>query len=221
MNFGLLFENEQETDNKLTDFMKKIFFALCIAGLLASCQTEPKETPDTQETVQEDAPPLETFDSVIKEKGKPENFTRTNQKSTVAPNSPVIGEPGYPTSPQTKKVIEGFTTDMWEMAAYVRMALPEKERMDKNLENRGRWFKFSENGTFTGGKFDQTTDKGKWYYDPMGPLVYLDHENRRDEEFTIKMNSDLTTMIFIGTETFDESGVQAKMENTSDFPKPR
>lgn len=199
--------------------MKKIFLFTFLSLLLFSCEDDKatKPAPSSDNVESQEAPAVEILD----DKNDPANFATTNQKETIAKNSPIVGRPGGPISKQTRTVIDAFCTDMWEMAAYVHMSIPKEERMKKNLKNRGRWFKFSSDGTFVSGQFDQETGSGKWFYDPMGPLVYLENKGERDEEYTIKMNSDETTMIWIGTKTFNESGAQAKIENTSDFPRKR
>lgn len=195
--------------------MKKILlFALILASFTA-CQDEkpasataanaPTETETVAETAKEDA-------------NAAENFAPTNVKQTVASGSPVIGKLGDVVSPQTTRVINALGTDYWEMEAYLRMSLEKEARDILNKENTGRWFKFSPNGNFVSGKYQEETGKGKWYYDPKTPSIYLDHHERRDEEFTVKMSSEETVMIWVGTPTFGENGIQAKIGNSSDLP---
>jgi len=195
--------------------MKNLLLLAFIISSFAACQpdaettnndttatTEPAKTEQTNETAEND----------------PANFTPNNLRSTVAKNSPIIGSPGAAISPQTQRVISALAVDYWEMAAYLRMALEKEERIKLLEENRGRWFKFSTDGTYVSGKNQEETGKGRYYYDPMGPTIYFDHADRRDEEWTVKMNSDETVMIWVGTKTFKETGIQVKMENTTDLP---
>lgn len=187
----------------------------------AACKNEPKTTatPETTPTVTNNA--VEVGEKV-KSKKTPTDapaFAPLNLRSTVAEHSPVIGAPGAPVSPQTQSLLEALNTDYWLIAFYVRMAADPEVRTKLAQENQKRWFDFSLDGTFISGKGQETTGKGRYYYDPMGPMMYLDHDDRRDEEFTVKMNSDKTVMIWVGTETFKETGVQVKVENSSDLPK--
>ena len=196
--------------------MKKIFLFVLVLACFTSCKSDKSVDASAANST---APQTETPAEPAKnEANAAENFAPTNMKQTVAPGSPVMGKPGDPISPQTIRVINALSTDYWEVEAYLRMALEKEERNALNKENTGRWFKFSPDGNFTAGKYQDETGKGKWYFDPKVPSMYLDHHERRDEEFTIKMSSEETVMIWVGTETFGENGVQAKLGNSSDLP---
>ena len=195
--------------------MKKIFlFALVLASFTA-CQND-KSTAATN--TDSPAQTENKTEPAKNETNAAENFTPTNMKQTVAPGSPVMGAAGDPISPQTTRVIAALSTDYWEIEAYLRMALEKEERNALNKENTGRWFKFSPNGNFVSGKYQEETGKGKWFYDPKVPSLYFDHHERRDEEFTVKMSSEETVMIWVGTQTFGENGIQAKIGNATNLP---
>ena len=195
--------------------MKKIFLFLTVVVAFFACKNEPSDAPTaTEQAVTEDT---RTPEQIAADKAAA-NMEKLAQKQTVSLNSPVIGAPGAAISPQTNEFIGYVTTDYWTMYAYLRMAAEPDERRKLNEDNRNRWFKFAANGTYISGKNQEETGKGRWYYDPMNLLVYLDHEDRRDEEWSVKMNSDGTVMIWIGTKTFDETGVQVKMENATKLP---
>ena len=197
--------------------MKKIFlFALALASF-ASCQND-KPAAATAATNTETTSQTEQTKPEANPANNAQNFAPANLKQTVAPGSPVIGSPGDAISPQTIRVINSLSTDYWEIEAYLRMALEKEERIALSKENTGRWFKFSPDGNFVAGKYQEETGKGKWFYSPKLASLYFDHDERRDEEFTIKMNSEETVMIWVGTSTFDESGVQAKLGNSTDLP---
>jgi len=194
--------------------MKKLlFFALILASFTA-CKSDKKADAAAAAQTQTETP----AEPAKNEANAPENFAPSNVKQTIAPGSPIIGKAGAPVSPQTKSVTAALSVDYWNIEAYLRMALPAEERQALLKENTGRWFKFSPNGTFIAGKNQEETGKGKWYYDPMGPSLYFDHQDRRDEEFTVKMNREETVMIWVGTNTFDETGVQVKLGNSTDLP---
>ena len=193
--------------------MKKIFLFALVLTSFASCKSDKKA--DAAATTAQ----TETATEPAKDEANAaENFAPTNVKQTVAPGSPVMGAPGDPISPQSIRVINALSTDYWEIEAYLRMALEKEERNALNKENTGRWFKFSPDGNFVSGKYKEETGKGKWFYDPKVPSIYFDHHERRDEEFTIKMSSEETVMIWVGTTTFGENGIQAKLGNSSDLP---
>lgn len=195
--------------------MKKLFLFALILGSFTACQNDKSAdatAADATTQTEEQTEPAKN------EANAAENFAPTNVKQTVAPGSPVMGKPGDPISPQTIRVIGALGTDYWEIEAYLRMALKKEERNALNKENTGRWFKFSPNGNFVSGKYQEETGKGKWYYDPKVPSLYFDHHERRDEEFTVKMSSEQTVMIWVGTQTFGENGIQAKIGNSTDLP---
>ena len=191
-----------------------LFFAFALLLFTACTDEEAAVAADNTPAVAEQAP-AETAAN------DPGEFAPGNPRQTIAKNSPIVGRPGAPLSSQTQKFIDFATTDYWEMFAYLRMSLEETERRKLFDANRGRWFDFKKDGTYVSGMWEEETGKGRWYYDPMVPSIYLDHDDRRDEEFTVKMNSDGTVMIWVGTKTFEETGVQVKMENSSDLPKKR
>ncbi len=200
--------------------MKRLFFFALILGSFTACQND-KPAAATATNTETPAPTEQKTEPAKNEANAAENFAPTNVKQTVAPGSPVIGAAGDPISPQTTRVIAALGTDYWEIEAYLRMSLEKEERDVLNKENTGRWFKFSPDGNFVTGKYQEETGKGKWYYNPKVPSLYFDHHERRDEEFTVKMSSEETVMIWVGTETFGENGIQAKIGNSSDKPTAR
>ncbi len=193
--------------------MKNVLFFSLILLLFSACQNEEADV------AAEDAPVAAPAEQQQPKAADPAEFGPKDQRQTIAKNSPVVGQPGARVSPQTQTFIDFATTDYWEMYAYLRMAAEPDVRRQLNADNRGRWFKFAKDGSYISGRWQEETGKGRWFYDPMGPLMYLKHDDRRDEEWTVKMNSDGTVMIWIGTKTFDETGVQVKMENTTDLPQ--
>ena len=177
--------------------MKRTIFLLLLPALvLFSCVTDQEQkTPDTETTVAPNADPNAQTVTVINE------------------DTPIKGAPGERISPQSMRFVKAITNNLWYLNAYIRMSKPEAERKRLFNENKGRWFDFKPDGSFVSGFWEQETGGGKWKYDPQIPGMYLDHDDRRDEEFEIKMSSDEQTMIWIGTQTFGESGVQARLEN--------
>ena len=186
--------------------MRKSLFLVGIVFCLFACKNEPTATTETATAAtSEPAAETNTQSSPV--------LSSEAIGSVVAPDMPVKGKAGAPVSGQTKRVVTAIANNTWSMVAYLRMALEEKERKKVYEENKGRWFQFEMDGNFVTGKWDETTGKGKWAYDPSVPCVYLDHESIRDEEFQVKMSGDEDVMIWIGTEKFGENGVQAKLEN--------
>jgi hypothetical protein len=112
-------------------------------------------------------------------------------------------------SEQTQRIVQAFTTGYWYVEGWVQMNSPEA-----SLQNRGRWFKFSPDGTYTSGRYQKTTGKGTWKYTPSLATVQLEAENFNETgEFTIKMATNNQVMIWVGTERYKQTGIQCKLEN--------
>lgn len=138
---------------------------------------------------------------------------------TPPEGGPIVGDNKQP-SMRTEKLFGFLCTGYWYVEAYVKI-----NDRPSALQNRGRWYQFSRNGTFISGKFKETTAKGVWTYDPMKTLVFLDSENdAEDGEWKIQMGNSGTVMIFVGTERFQQNSIQMKLENyielMSELPPP-
>lgn len=138
---------------------------------------------------------------------------------TPPEGGPIVGENKQP-SMQTEKLFGFLCTGYWYIEAYVKI-----NDRPSALQNRGRWYQFSRNGTFVSGKFKDTTAKGVWSYDPQYALIYLDSENdSEDGEWKLQMGKSGTVMIFVGTERFMQNSIQMKLENyielMSELPPP-
>ena len=137
----------------------------------------------------------------------------TNEPETVATLSgdPVVGDV---VSPQTQQVLDILTNNYWLMEVYVK--IKDKEA---SLANRGRWWSFNPDGTFTSGRWMNETSSGTWTFDPQALALHLDNKkDDEDSEFTLKISHDGSVMIWIGTERYNQSMVQAKMGNYMELP---
>ncbi len=84
----------------------------------------------------------------------------------------------------------------------------------------GKWIQFKEDLTYEYGKFDKTTGKGRYHYQPLTQLIILldQNENVRPLEYEIGWSEGY--IVLQGTPTFDDSEIAIKMINANAKPKP-
>jgi len=127
--------------------------------------------------------------------------------------------PPNPKTPLQTRAIRVFTTNYWIVNMYVKIKQPKLNRV-----NQGRWYKFNKDGTFEVGKFTKTISKGGWrfFYRGEDAVIALDAENpEEDGEWKVKIASDESIMIWVGTEQFGTNSVQQRLENLLFIPKNR
>jgi hypothetical protein len=166
--------------------MKKIAFFFLLIGLLAACKSEPAEA-----------------------EGSGDEASVTETRPITPPEGgPIVGADKTP-SMQTEKLLGFLTTGYWYVEAYVKINDPEASQA-----NRGRWYKFNPDGTFSNGKYKGISAKGVWTYDPQTALIFLDSE-KQDQigEWKIQMGKSGAVMILVGTERFQQNSIQMKLEN--------
>lgn len=111
-------------------------------------------------------------------------------------------------SEQTQRIVQALTTDYWYIEGWVQMNAPEA-----SVQNRGRWFQFNTDGTYTSGRYNKTTGKGTWKYTPSLATIHMEADNFNETgEFTIKMATNNEVMIWVGTERYNQTGTQCKLE---------
>lgn len=169
-------------------------YLIVLLSLFLSCKQEPSsQTPPSDGAGAE---------KVVQASGFPE-----------LANGPLIG--GGLASPQTERIMRVLCTHHWVFEAYVKI-----NDRESALDNIGRWYKFSPDGTFTEGRLKKTTGKGVWGYDPQSGKLVLDGEAEfKDGEFTLKISSDEQVMIWVGTERFAQNSIQIKLFNFIDLPE--
>lgn len=127
--------------------------------------------------------------------------------------------PPNPKTPQQTRVIRVLTTNYWIVNMFIQIKHHELNRV-----NQGRWYKFNKDGTFEVGRFSETISKGGWrfYYSGEDALVELDAENpEEDGAWKIKIASDESIMIWVGTEQYGSNSIQQRLENLLFIPKNR
>lgn len=166
--------------------MKKIAFFFLLAGFLAGCKSEPTEPAGS---------------------GEEASVTQT-RPITPPEGGPVVGDDKKP-SMQTERLLGFLTTGYWYVEAYVKI-----NDRESALANRGRWFQFNSDGTFSSGRYKGISARGRWTYDPQTALIFIDSEkNDQDGEWKIQMGNSGTVMILVGTERFGQNSIQMKLEN--------
>lgn len=114
------------------------------------------------------------------------------------------GSASLPTLPPTTyEALTLLNGKHWVFEFYVLPEFPELQKA-----NKGRWFVFNQDGTFTSGVWDQEGCGGTYliYNNPEynKPLIYLDSENdSEDTEFEIQSSTkERDAMGWVGTSRF-------------------
>lgn len=120
-------------------------------------------------------------------------------------------------SEQSKQVLQYLTSNYWVITAWVEHLDPELNR-----KNQGRYYKFNPDGTFESGQWGKKTGAGTWTFNGRTGLLYLDSSvDGEDGEWRIQINKDGSVMIWVGTERFNTTHIQTKLENLLFTPKNR
>lgn len=137
----------------------------------------------------------------------------TNNNSglpTPANTADIRGE-----TPQEQRVFDMYAKDFWIVTGYHKIG--DKPAFKRN---RGRWYKFNNDGTFTVGHYDQELSRGNWRLEQQASHIRLDAEN--DEEdglWRMQARKDETMLVWIGTEEYETNSVQQRLENLLFTPK--
>lgn len=166
--------------------MKKTVFFFLLIGILAACKSEPAEPA-----------------------GSGDEASVTETRPITPPEGGPIAGPNKTPSMQTEKLLGFLTTGYWYVEVYVKI-----NDREAGQANRGRWFQFNPDGTFSTGRYKGISAKGGWTYDPKTALIYIDSEkNDQDGEWKIQMGKSGMVMILVGTERFGQNSIQMKLEN--------
>ena len=147
-----------------------------------------------------------------------ESVTQT-RPITAPEGGPIVG-PNKQPSLQTEQLFNFLSTGYWYIIGYSKINEPEA-----HAQNRGRWFHFSKEGTYSYGKLKETWGKGVWTYDPQNALLFLDSEKDADDgEWRLQMAKNGSAMVLVGTERFKQNSIQFKLENfielMAEMPQP-
>lgn len=130
----------------------------------------------------------------------------------LEPLKPLPGEavvrPNKRLDPQSNRLLYELTQNYWYIHAFLKMG--EK---NFNAENRGRWFHFNADGSYESGYLADSGRGGKWSYDENAATLHLEAEDFNESgEYRVKMGQSGTVMIWEGTERYQQTAVQGKLE---------
>lgn len=159
--------------------MTKLFPLIVLSMFFVACQ--PNASTNNQ-TDTEKTTPIATPNS---------NNNATSNKGAFNPPHPVDN------SPFTAALLK----DWWVVEYWVDAVHPENDR-----PNKGRWYKFNQDGTFTGGLWEDEKEHGSY-------KVFLNHKDewvlridsnidRLDAEWGLLINKAGDEMSWVGTETY-------------------
>ena len=110
--------------------------------------------------------------------------------------------------PQSRRLLFELTQNYWYVHALLKMGDREF-----NKRNRGRWFRFDQKGTYESGYLGETGKGGRWTYDEKKATLHLRANNFNENgEYRVKMGESGTVMIWEGTERYDQTAIQGKLE---------
>ncbi len=144
--------------------------------------------------------------------GSQEQTQQTDNSGTPSPTEP--GELRGATA-QEQRVFDMYTRDYWVVTGFHKIG--DKPAFKRN---RGRWYQFNPNGTFTVGHFDKVLSKGNWRLEQQASHMRLDAEN--DEEdglWRMQVRSDESMLVWVGTEEAQSNSIQQRLENLLFAPK--
>jgi len=124
-----------------------------------------------------------------------------------------------PISPGDSYNTTVITKDYWVIEFYV----PFDQSYEKKMANKGRWYKFKNDGTYVCGQWQEETSFGSWRYgrSAMGELtIVTDAKNDRfDGEWQFQIGSGATEMSWAGQQSFGvEEGTMCKVINLTSKP---
>ncbi|MCB9310051.1 MAG: hypothetical protein H6567_08340 [Lewinellaceae bacterium] len=103
--------------------------------------------------------------------------------------------------------------DIWKVVAFI---IGRDGKFGDKLH--GAWIDFKEDLTYTYGHYDKTEGQGLYIYDLDKELILLidDNQTMKPQEFKVKVTND--NLVLVGTETYRDNAMQAKLDRTASFP---
>jgi hypothetical protein len=131
--------------------------------------------------------------------------------NTAAPAAGNDGSFAAPISPGDSPTTDLITKDYWVIEFYV----PFDNDYEKKMANKGRWYKFEKDGTFTCGQWQEDHSYGTWRYGTSvfgNPTIVADAKNDNlDAEWEFRPSANGTEMSWAGQQSFGvEEGTMAK-----------
>lgn len=116
-----------------------------------------------------------------------------------------------PQAPGSHPMVAILTRDFWVFEFYV------VDDAAARAANKGRWFRFSEDGTFESGRWEEKTGYGSWrLQDEQGDVtLYLDNvADAEDGQWEIQgVNKEQDTMTWVGVNKTSTAGAITKVIN--------
>jgi hypothetical protein len=114
-----------------------------------------------------------------------------------------------------KKVFDILSHDFWVVTGYHKIGDKPASKI-----NKGRWYEFRDDCTFTVGHFDKEITTGTWSLEQQGTHLKLDAENVIDDGlWRMQIKTDGSMMVFVGTEQYQTNSIQQRLENLLFTPK--
>ncbi len=179
--------------------MKQLLFPVLIALILTACQQNEPATRQAAEPAAARQLPGQDVEGQVRMAARTPAEDPDNQ------------------SEESKQYLQFLTSNYWVITAWVERFDPELNR-----KNQGRYYKFNPDGTFVSGQWGKQTGSGTWTYNGRNRHLYLDSSaDGEDGEWRIQINRDGSIMIWVGTERFNTTHIQARLENLLFTPKNR
>ena len=139
--------------------------------------------------------------------------TETGQSAGETGNKLIAGA----TPPPNTREAQVLLRNWWVFEFYV---VPGDR--ETSMANRGRWYKFSADGTFDTGQWQENWGKGIWtlYYGGQYPVLHLVTENQESTgEWEIQgISGDEETISLVGTRRYNQKGIAVKVINLLSKP---
>ena len=171
-----------------------LLILLCVAFSCSNCtETTATTTPPTEVAPAETAPNT----SIVK---------------PIEPLEPLPGEKvvrgNKRLDPQSNRLLFELVQNYWYLQAFLKIG-----DLEFNKQNRGRWFHFNEDGTYESGYLADTGKGGKWTYDEATATLHLQADDfNKSGEYRVKMGQSGAVMIWEGTERYQQTSIQGKLE---------
>ena len=114
-----------------------------------------------------------------------------------------------------KKVFDILAKDYWVVTGFHKIGDKGASKTQK-----GRWYQFLSDCTFTVGHFDKVISTGTWSLEANATHVRLDAEQMiEDGLWRMQIKTDGSMMVFVGTEQYQTNSIQQRLENLMFAPK--
>ena len=113
-----------------------------------------------------------------------------------------------PIPPANSRETSLLARDYWVFEFYV---VPNDR--EASQAGKGRWYKFKPDGSFESGHWNQKLGSGSWGigFRKEGTILHIDSSNdAEDSEYIIQANASGDEMSWVGTPTYEQSGIMLK-----------